>query len=232
MLADDRPHRARGGRAGQRLPAGLGPRRTPRPPGPRRPGRAARLAGRRRACPRGWPSTPSCAGRLLQALVADGRGRRRPRSRPSWTGTGRPAASAAAATARALIPTAGGQGRDVAPADRRRKPLPNWLQRSLLAGLPPPVAAGADRAVRRRGYFEVVDRIWASPGQRAGPGVRRCSAYPALQVGQSTVDADRRLAGRRRPPGPAAPAGRRGPRRRRAGPQSPRQRRRRRLVGR
>ena len=62
-------------RAGQRVPARLGPRVRRRRPDRRRPGRAARLAATATASRPGWPSTPTCAGALLSALVADGHGR-------------------------------------------------------------------------------------------------------------------------------------------------------------
>ena len=114
QLADAARDGAGRRRAGQRLPARLGPV-------VRRRGRAADAE---LAVLRGWLDGDGVpAGliidtelrwSLLQALVADGRGRPRPRSRRSWPATGPPAASGRPRSARALIADGGEQGRDVA----------------------------------------------------------------------------------------------------------------------
>jgi aminopeptidase N len=89
-----------------------------------------------------------------------------------------------AATAHALAPTA------EAKAETWRRltgpPLPNWLQRSLLAGFYHPTQLTLTEPYVSK-YFEVVDDIFATrdtdPAQEFA-----FSGYPALHVGQSTVD--------------------------------------------
>ena len=110
-----RPGRAGRGRAGQRVPARLGAR-------VRR--RGAQPTTTWPCCAAGWTatdvpdgpdrSTPSCAGRCCSRWPRTGAADRRRDRGASWTATARPAASGRPRCARALVPTAGEQGRDVA----------------------------------------------------------------------------------------------------------------------
>ena len=111
-----------------------------------------------------------------------------------------------AAYAPALIPTAEAQGRGVGRADRRASALPNWLQRALLQGFQHPAQVELTAPYREQ-YFDVVDKIWASRDSEPAQEFVQL-AYPAYQVGEETVAADRRVAGRAGPAGAAAPPGR------------------------
>ena len=98
-----------------------------------RPGRAARLAGRRRRAGRPDRSTPSCAGRCC---------RRWPRwARPTeaeiddeLAGDRTASGEREAALARALLPTAENKAAGLGRADRRRRSCRTGCNRSLLQG--------------------------------------------------------------------------------------------------
>ena len=102
-----------------------------------------------------------------------------------------------AATATALIATPEAK----AEAWRRLtggEALPNWLQRALLGGFqhPSQVELTAPYVAK---YFDMLDQIWATRDSEPAQEFVE-AAYPALQVSCADVAADRRVAGRRRPP--------------------------------
>ncbi len=67
------------------------------------------------------------------------------------------------------------------------EPLPNWLQRALLAGFQHPAQIELTAPYTAR-YFEAVDQIWATRDSEPAQEFVE-AAYPSLHVSQATIDA-------------------------------------------
>ena len=106
----------------------------------------------------GWPSTPTCAGRLLQALVACGRAGEDEIAEQAAADRSS-AGVRAAATARALIPTA--EAKEAAwtsaVTDTR---LSNAMMRANMGGFTPPVGRASCWPRTWHRYFERAAEIW------------------------------------------------------------------------
>jgi aminopeptidase N len=123
--------------------------------------------------------------RLIQRLVAAGRlGEAEIQAeldRDRTTGGERQAAMATA-----LIPTPAAKEE----AWRRvagPQPIANWLQRALLSGFSHPTQLKLTEPFVPR-YFEAVDLVWASRDSEVAQEFVE-SAYPSMQVSQSTIEA-------------------------------------------
>ena len=211
-----RPGRAGRGRAGQRVPARLGP-------GVRR---AARAPTTWRCCAAGSPASDVPDGltidtdlrwSLLQALVAHGAAG--PAEIEAELDRDRTASGErAAALARALVPTPESKAETWRRLTGDEK-LPNWLQRSLLQGFHHPSQLALTEPYVAK-FFDVVDEVWATRDSEPAQEFV-FFAYPTLHVRRPQWR-DRRLARRRGAPRAAAPprgrgSRRRGPRLRRPG---------------
>jgi aminopeptidase N len=186
-VADDRRHRpgrVRGGRAGQRVPAGLGPYVRQCRPSPRGPRGAAGLAELRRRTA-GLAIDTDLRWSLLSALVAHGAAG--PDEIEAELDRDRTASGERqAALAHALVPTAESKAETWRRLTGDEK-LPNWLQRSMLQGFQHTSQLELTAPYVPR-FFEVVDEIWAT---RASEPAQEfvLFGYPGLHVHQSTVAA-------------------------------------------
>ena len=173
------------------------------------PGGAARLAGRRPACPTVCRSTPSCAGRCCSRWSPTGAAGSA-EIEAELAGDRTASGEREAARARALIPTAENKA-EVWERLTGEEALPNWLHRSLLQGFqhPAQVELTAPYATK---FFESVGEVWARRDSEPAQEFVMM-AYPAYQISQDTVAQTDAWLAARRASRVAAPAGRRGPRR-------------------